>query len=54
MTEILIQEQIKDIKTATEKASKSKKTAIEFLVAAGIIQITPPLKPVLNTKNIRK
>ena len=30
MTDILIQEQIKDIKKATEKAAVSKKTAREF------------------------
>jgi len=59
MTDILIQGKIKDIKTATEKAAASKKTATEFLLAAGIIQLTQPtapshpLQPVLDN-NIRK
>jgi hypothetical protein len=54
MTDILIQEKIKDIKNATEKAAASKKTATEFLLAAGIIQLTQPtgtpqpLQPVLD------
>ena len=59
MTDILIQEQIKDIKKATEKAAASKKTAREFLLAAGIIQLTAPvspqpIQPVLDKKNILK
>ena len=44
MTDIAIQEQIKDIKKATEKALESKRASLKFLVAAGIIQ-PPPKKP---------
>lgn len=37
MTTIAIQEQVNTIKSATLKASRSKKTATAFLAAAGII-----------------
>lgn len=48
MTEISIQEQIEDLKKATEKALESKKASLAFLIAAGIFQLVPPLKPVIG------
>ena len=38
MTETAIKEQIKAIERATEKAMKSKETALKFLQDAGIIK----------------
>ncbi len=38
MTDFAIKEQIKAIKKATDKASKSKESALKFLVDAGIIK----------------
>jgi len=37
MTDTLIKDQIKTIQQATEKAIRSKKTALKFLTDAGII-----------------
>jgi hypothetical protein len=38
MTEIAIQKQIDAIKRGTEAALKSKKTALKFLIDAGILK----------------
>ncbi len=49
MTDTAIQEQIKDIKKATDKALQSKEAARKFLADAGILQ-SPPDKKSVETK----
>ncbi|HEX5552164.1 MAG TPA: hypothetical protein VFX43_02865 [Chitinophagaceae bacterium] len=52
MTSIAIQEQVDAIRKATTKASRTKKAAIAFLDAAGIVS-TPVKKNQLKRKNKR-
>jgi hypothetical protein len=49
MTSIAIQEQVNTIKKATQKASRTKKTAEAFLSAAGIV-VSPSKKSTKKSK----
>lgn len=44
MTDYAIQEQIRTIKKASDKATKSKASALQFLAAAGLVKVST-LKP---------
>ena len=52
MTQIAIQAQVEAIKKATEKALKSKETALKFLEDAGIV--TGKGKSDTSTKQVKK
>lgn len=49
MTQIAIQQQIEAIRKASAEAGKSKETARQFLIDAGIIK-TSPVKEVAKKK----